>query len=127
MLIIVHPRSFEDQRWIGCRINSPEAADSIHVARIGNNGCHGFQLIEFEGIALPFEVTICILTHEWEHCCLGKRFEAAERGIIWFRLASQRPRSRRRVLNVTNAKARGRPLNRVPLRLASHPYRHRPR
>jgi len=47
VLIIVHPRGFEDQRWIGCRIDSPEAADGIHVARIGNNGCHGFQLIEF--------------------------------------------------------------------------------
>jgi hypothetical protein len=29
------------------RIDSPEAADGVHIAGIGDNGRHRFQLIEF--------------------------------------------------------------------------------
>ena len=45
--IMRHARGFEDQRRICRGVGRPKAADGIHVAGIGDDDCHGFQLFEF--------------------------------------------------------------------------------
>jgi len=61
-----------------------------------------------------------------ELCCLGKRFEGAERGIIWFR---RRPKALHApgCLTQQTQSGRRRPVRPIPFASSVHAYRHRPR
>ena len=60
-----HLRGFQDERRIGRAICRLERSNGLHVARVGDNGGHGLQLVELG-------------RHEW---CLPEDHHAPDRGM----------------------------------------------